>query len=684
MLSGYSIQISFAVIRLAFWFVLLFGIISPLLFNEINQLPKSEKFIYSWLGMGGVILFSIAALTLIHLYDFFSIVLTVILIMVIRSVWVNREQGLLYYLEHIEHRMVVSLLKVIEEFKNIRLSLSKYFSKKKGRKRSLKFNWKLWLFIIVVMASFIMRFYPALIHAEPFSREWFHNLLRTKEIRLQNYFGDTSKPGGLYAFITLFSILTQVSPEMILHVFGALNSILLMLLIFWSIRQLIGTESYWSPLFGMAVFGLLPFFILPVQLNSQIEANSIQLALSFALPAIVLFAKERDAINNNIMFYILAGIVATGLVDIFILLVVLLPLIFFVFIVQISRYNFKRNIKDLFKIILASITSLMPGIVYIFSRGINPINFIQQQLFLTSTYSVYPFVIIPLNQLSQYYLFIAILFLFVTSILLIISRDKKYITFMLFMSIFIMTCILFTSYTNIGYNYIDLDQLNIFYAVVISILLGIIFYLIVEGFIGTIFFKKYKSLGNVFEGVFFIVIIIGGLYFGNSYNIFKTKSSLMPNALFKAYYKVINNYIPHTYTIVAPDIDSTMAMNRNEMMDYNYFLHDYVKKDSAYYSKFIKNKKKLTKKDKHKTLPNIFVFVEDKPYDKIRSSVLNKQKSKMKRVNSWIRKQKQKKYRKIKTYYKSSGITVYEIINDPYSSSVHNVLFHNTTEEGSK
>ena len=115
---SYTLEALFAVFRITFWFLLLFGGIAPWLLSYPRDLPRIERLIYSWIGLGGIIVFSIFALSVFHIYHFISIVLTLILIPVVRSVLSDdREGGLRQYVTQLEIKTVIQQIKALEKSK---------------------------------------------------------------------------------------------------------------------------------------------------------------------------------------------------------------------------------------------------------------------------------------------------------------------------------------------------------------------------------------------------------------------------------------------------------------------------------------------------------------------------------------------------------------------------------------
>jgi len=685
MLNSYFLQTISAIIRFIIWFILLFWIIAPFLFEEVQKLPKLNRLIFSWLSLGGVILLSVVFLTITHLYDIFSIVIAILIIPIIRVVWIHRSEGIFKFFEDVENKIIIAQIKFIEDFKGWRDFIKGLFhfgakkEKDPNNEIRLKFHWQGWLLFVVVCISFIIRIYPVLIHAEPFTRGWFFNLHRVKEMRRQNYFDYTMNPGGLFAFISFLRFVTQISPEIILHMFGAFNNILLILIIFWGLRELMGKDEFWAPLFGAAIYGFLPVIFLPIQYSNQIEGSTIAFSLTFAIPTIIIFVKERASKINRVMFYVMAGIVATGLSSIFALFIFVLPAIAVTYIFHIKQFSFQKNWNDLLKIIAAIAIALLPSFIFIFVNSINVINAFERQLFLISGYTEFNNLILPIGYLCQYYIAIASVLLLVFSLLLIFFRKEAYLNIIVFIFVFMSTSYLYTPYTNIGYNYIDIDQLKLFYTILISSIFAIAFYALLVIFVKSLFSKK-EFIKQGLSGLLFCGVIFVVFHYNNGIKIYNPQTQTLPGSFYKAYYRIINNNMDHTYSIVAPDIDTTMAMNRHGMMGYKYFMNQYTHTDSVYYAHYLENKSKK-RGEKKRVLPNIFVFMENKPYDKIQPGILPHQQEVMRDMYSWIKSYKRKKYRRIKVYYRSHDFTVYKIINNPGRSSIYDILFNSKSED---
>jgi len=105
----YSFEVFFAAAVL-----LLFGIVAPLFLSQTHKLPIIDRLIYAWVGLGGIITISVMMLSLLQLYDFFSVCLTLLLIPLVIKLW-HHKASIVGYLSSWEHRTVIWHIRLIEK-----------------------------------------------------------------------------------------------------------------------------------------------------------------------------------------------------------------------------------------------------------------------------------------------------------------------------------------------------------------------------------------------------------------------------------------------------------------------------------------------------------------------------------------------------------------------------------------
>jgi len=245
----------------------------------------------------------------------------------------------------------------------------------------------------------LTRMYPALTNAAPFSRGWFLELNLIKNLRMQDYFSGYPEPGGMHAIVSLFSMLTQVSPEMILHLLGALSSFFLCIFIYWVAGDITKKKYSWAPLMGVSVYALVPMLFIPISLDQQIEVSSMDLALCFALPTFIISIRSLRREQPHYCFYVCSGFVATAMTNLFVTLALLLPLLLLGFVIVPTNY-FSRTINKMAVYLgLVGILIAIPFLVGSLYYGVSFESFLLSQFFYIQSYNYYPLLIRPIETL---------------------------------------------------------------------------------------------------------------------------------------------------------------------------------------------------------------------------------------------------------------------------------------------
>ncbi|MCW9708308.1 hypothetical protein [Fodinibius salsisoli] len=667
----YWIEALFAAVRVTLCFILLFGFIAPLFLSHIRELPIIEKLIYSWIGLGGVIIFAVFVLSVLHLYDFIGMMLTLTLIPVIINYLRSDESNVLQYLKQWELRTIVSHLQVIEEEgRAIWNWLKTKFTIKK------EWDWKrttrVSAIVGIAISGGIIRSIPALEHAAPFSRGWFIHLNRIKNIRLQDYFSGSPDPGGMHSLVSVFSMLTQVSPELILHILGALSSFFLCIIIYWSTKDMIKNRYPLAPIFGMAIYALAPMLLMPVSLDQQIEASSLDLALCFAFPTMTIFVRNIRSAFKSPWFYVLSGFVATAMVNLFVAFVILLPLM----LLGLASLPRRRYLQSLYRVtsylLTMTVVVITPYLLACYVYDVRVPTFLLSQLYSIQAYSYYPFLVLPLDELSSVYMIIAgglCIFYLISAMI----DKKKFHDEVTFLITFLVLSLPYTSFVDISnIIWLDIDQLNAFYAVMIAMFAGILVAAVLE-MVDMVF--NVSKQGLLICSWILLFSTMGYLIFmQKGVKISRSNPNTVPDGFLKAYYQIINTRLPYSYATVGPKIQRILAKNRDYFMEYEFFLNEYSAIDSLY-------RQQLQLPEIERTIEevppaSIFVLTEKPPYNSIQQGILYDSPSVMRDVEEWLAKYKQLPGRQVEVFYSDSTTTVYEIINRQNESNIEDVLYN--------
>ncbi len=672
----YLFQGLFAVLRIIVCFYILFGVLAPLFLPSVKAKKGIERLMYSWVGFGGLIVVDVFVLTILGLYDFISLFITLIVLPFLVFIFKKRKEGLTIteILLSVENSIIAVHVRTIENTLSVWDRFRDNFLKKPtiGVRDTTH---QVIAFLIASIAS-IIRIIPAIQNPAPFSRTWYFELSNVKALSLQRYFEVIPEPKGLHSLVHVFSTLTQVTPELILHILGSLTSFFLALIIYWVINVITDSKNKVAALVGMAIYSITPMYLSPIILDFEVEANSISLALCFAIPTCIFFLREIRLSKDSKWFFISIGILATALVNLFVFLVILIPvLILGIFTLPISQYG-KSFFITLFRVIALCILAISPYLIACLINGVSIGDFIQQELFDTLVFSYFPNLVTYLDILSMYYL-VGAGVLLIVNLILVKANQVTDFKELIFLILFALISFIYTPYFPYSYTLIDPDQLNLFYSVCISVFIGILFLNISRIF--SIFKKKSTRTYNILNissatlGLLTILILQKGV-FAN-----RALPETLPNGFFEAYYNIVNERIPYSYATVSPELDRELAENRHYFMNYEFFLDNYGVIDSLYQQYLLVPKNLREEKD----IPpaSIFLFLEKPPYSAIQQGILYDSQSTMNDMQQWVQVFQGMEGRNINIYYEGEDAIVYEIINREKESRITSVLNNIFPEE---
>lgn len=670
----YWLIVFLSIARLVLFFVILFSWIGPKFLPHTKKLHGIDKMLYSWIGIGGTIILTIFILTILNLYDLISIFTVLVLIPILIALFKEWRSGtsITSIFKVIENKIVANQVRVIESIKIFTYKgLKDRFSKK--REFSVYDNRYNIAAITIGIISCIVRVIPVLKNAAPYSRAWYFELDEVKNIRLQQYFSELPIPKGMHSLVGMFSNLTQVGPELTLSLLGSLTSFLLTIIIFWLIREITKGKRLTAALFGASVFALIPTLLLPISLEAETGINTILLALCFALPTAFIFVRNLRSVDKAPWFYVTMGIIATALTDIFVLLVVLLPFLIYG-LLAISRRRIAINlIKVVTYLAIAFTVSLSPYFIYLIAMGQDINSFFESQLLDTLIFSYFPFLITDLEALSSIYLYITGGLFVVFLILHLVQKKKRFADELVYFAMFGSMAFLYSSHNNLSISFIDLDQLNAFYAILISVLCGLVFYAIYT-LIEVVINIKHRYV-RYSQPILMVLLVTGGLFLSGGVNTGKTLPQTLPNGFFESYYRIINERLPFTYATVSPPIDNALSKNRHYFMNYDFFLESYANIDSLY-QEYLELPKELRPDTANIPPASIFVFIQKPPYESIQQGILFEPGEQMQALSDWISKYNSLPGREVLVYKETEDAVVYEIINQKDGSNIGDILMN--------
>lgn len=595
-----------------------------------------------------------------HLVDFPALLFLLIFSYAFPSIWKSRG-NILSLVRTVERKVVLQIVENLEHAQKnkFRDDLSSVLEKWKDKGSKIISFPEFWIFSI----GSIFHLYFAIAHPAPFGKFWFDSLIDIKNVESGQVWLPQFTNKGFSLLMYLWVVLTQTQPEILLHIVG---SILwgLLLVIIYKIFMTFDKEAMLPALIGIFILNFVPDKLFPFFFEYRIEANSdLILLLYFSMFLYVVFIWEPQKYVEKVYPIVLfCWAYSVGFINLFYFIFIFIPgmLLLSIFYRKLFRYTF--NIVS-GSVALLSVHSLF----HTLWTGEEFKTYIKSFLYNPQKFSFYPNLIYDFDKIPY---FLPYVFLITVLWLLIQSKKNKY--FKKWFWLFVVSGVFLLPYyhsLHLAYNYVDLDQLSLIWNIIFPLLLILFLYNFKRLFE---FIIKKEII--VIVGLLILVTIPTGYFLKEQWKIgYKpTLNFPLPNEFYKEYYVIIQENIPWTYAIVAPQINASLAVNRHYFMNYNFFLHDYGKIDSLYHEVLILRGEK---KKNHIIPPaSIYVFVKKPPYKRGISQIFYPEEYVMQDIIQWINKYKKLKQRTVKVYSESKSNVIFEIVNIPNQSHIWDLL----------
>lgn len=511
------------------------------------------------------------------------------------------------------------------------------------------------LFFLIVawtVITFISRYYFFKYDLYSLSNIWISDLEKVIDFDSQNWFSEDINEMGHLAFVNFYAKITDVSPEIALQSMGIVVSVLITIILFWLIRT-ITTSKILAPLIAAFSFALL-YTITPVNIDFLLQSKATIFALTFAIPAMVFLIKTSLLKLNelNCFFSFLVVFVIIGLIDLFTLYVLLPPfLIISGFLTTKETFKYYWIIVFAFCLAALLILGIYAWVCFYFQTDLK--IFLHTHFLSVNNYTYIPQLVIPLNRLITFYLLSAgIGIVFLLKLTFYNKEDwKGAIAFLLYFISLIFLAFLKNSWIDFD---LIIQSLPVFIPIVIGINTAIITRLFRPWLVTLTHLKKYAIIVLVFAIPFFTIY-----YQRNSISKFGITDKI-PKQILDAYDQISTTYYPYSYAVVNSNTMQVLSKNKHFFMNYSFFLKDYLKQDAIYF------------KNKHHPL-----FFKKNPQYVIPKSVLLFVFKKESLSNQLITQLNvlKKRGRTIQLFYKNENFKVYEIVNEPKSSKISDLIF---------
>lgn len=654
----YSTTVALGFVRLSLLVLVLFYLNRK--FVNYHKPENIFDFIANqWFKYGSLLIILLFCLVQLGIYNLFNTILFLVVFVFIDYIGLPMIGKSLAFGSHKIKQKTFELIKNVE----LKKSWSFYINTRTSSKTKKKRLWILLLLVSLGFITFFSRYYFTKYDVYALSNLWILELQTVVDFDSQKWFYNGVTPVGESALINFYSKISSISPEFALESMGMIESVLIAILIFWTINK-ITTSRLIAPIVACLFFAIC-YVLSPINISYILQHKPMFLALSIAIPGMVFYLNPtllKFNKRNYFLNYVFAFI-AIGLIDVFTLLILVLPFLIIGFIFSKRQFNsYNYIVFGAFVLSLLILTLIYGLSCYFLNYDFE--MFLNSSLVAASAYTYFPHLIMPYNILMIYYLLFS-LGLIVFLLVLTYGFKENWHEAFSFLLLFIFLILL----SNVKNEWIDNEMIKQAIAVFIPIFIGILVAVFLR-----ITYPVYKKF--VFAKTYFAIVLSAGLVYAAIYfqeSEFKKikQSDISTRMVLNAYERISSEYFPFSYAVVNASSTYAISTNQHFFINYEYFLRDYLTKDYQYY-KNIKNKKFFRKYPEYVLPKSVIVFVYKKKLTG--TTALNEGFSFKSEVEKQIKELKNRG-RKIEVIYKNEAFDVYEIINKPKESRLNDLIY---------
>ncbi|OQX88352.1 hypothetical protein B6D60_02295 [candidate division KSB1 bacterium 4484_87] len=642
MMDAYLENIVAGIIRVTVLWTILFLVLPKLLLGRKKIPPLRNNAIPGFIIMSSFIVIIIHLFSLVRIYDFLSLFFGIALFAAI--FFVTGDYG---NWNDFFTRLNFRGLRILE--KNIADWLHNGFLRKSRRNKSKQqpytYVWKFMLAIVVIVAG-MMRLLPVFRVASPFSIESYKTLEYVKSLGEKSLFYDQMIiPKGMHAIIDAVFQLSRVNPQTIIHIFGAISALMLIIVIYYIVSLITGNKP--SALLAAAVFGVFPR-LLPVSLEQQVEANTIVIASVFLLLGLFFIIEFFSKPSYSLGIVALLGIVTSIFISYF-------SAVIFAFFVPVLLFHiaFLCEVKNIGRRILAGILLVASlGGLYLLYQILS-----SDSILMATAKSVVTDELFTRFARNDFLIDVNIFF-FVSAglgigniILFILLKKNRYRgQFFVWGMMTAVLAILWYSYYQ-GFV-IDFNQaqigfiLSLFDCVALGLVVyGVLFQFIENGIVD----ENVIPLRVTVWGLVVVLVFFEIFLFLKAPTTARFTHQTEPDGYVRALYKIEKEYDPFEWIVVSHFGAKIEVQNYGRFMDYLYFLKYY-------------NPKSFNQKSS-KVIPasHLFIFTEkNKLQNQVDSALLPRIPNLNTRLHEWCF-QFARNNKNIHVFYEDEQVRIYRI-----------------------
>lgn len=645
------------------WFLLLFMFyLNRKFVNQSDSNTFLEFLVRQWFKYGSIITIIIFVTVQLSIYDLLNCIILLLIIILIDYIGIKKLRHFRAYFDRSTKKTIQKLLKNIELKKPVStwFGLHKDESLAPTKKRN---PWYVFLLILIITAiTFGSRLYFFKYDSYSLSIGWIADLEKVIDFDSQIWFlKDTTIPGDLI-FVNFYSKIADVTPEIALQSMGILESTLLSIILFWLIRKITPSKTF-APIFAATSFALA-YTLTPVNIYFILQNKPIFLGLAFGLPAMVFLLKPGllKFKKTNYFFSMWFVFIAIGLIDLFTLLILFPPFLFFAAI-----FTKKKSKKYYWVGLLGYLTALATlaaiyGLICLYFETDMGI-FLHSNLLSITSYTYVPQLLVPFSKLQDYYQISTFIGMLLLLFFIFYRKQKNWgaaFAFLLYFNFLILL-------GHIRSTWLDGDLLNQALSIFMPIIAGINVAIIVNVF--SPISMKFEKANKFAVALFLGGLVFCAVYYQKDMIDTLTESDKTPRNVLEAYDKITTTYFPFSYEVVNDNSAQVISIHKHFFMNYTDFLEKYPKQDSIYFAN-ADNPKFLKKYPQHVLPKSIMLFVFHPDKAKMYGNRGDISTELMRQVALL-----KTRGRKVELFYDHEDFKVYEIINAPGESRISDLIF---------
>ncbi|MGB0974671.1 MAG: hypothetical protein ACPGU9_06735 [Flavobacteriaceae bacterium] len=644
-----SIPITYGIIRLALLWLFVYYVYSKS--SKHNAKLDIIDFIVSrWFKYGSATVLIIFVLVLINGYDFFNTVFILFVYAlfvsykfksikkIYKQITKTIKKRVLLFLKHIELKKPIMYWFAIEQTKSRRINTLKSI---------------LALGVICVTIC-LYRIYLLKYDSYILSELWIEDLNKIISYNFHKPFQNLAVVEGEYLLINFYSKLVNISPEIALESFGVLQVLGLAILTLWVFRQF-DIQSHVFAIISALILGVI-LCISPINIHLITQHQSVYLALTFAIPLFVYINTPKLIAKSNYLYclYLLIAFLAIGLINIFVLLIIIPPFILIhLFQPTLNKFKYKGQILILFMCAVGAILVIYNGIDPTFDLT----HFLMINLIAISSFTYTPHLIMPYGVFMNYVAFASLASLILLLKLYFINKKRNTL-----LSLFLVYYLLLVVVSNLNLMLIDNDLFYKAMSVMTPLIIGVNLVVLVK-LLKQIISKHHVAIHYTISGL--TLLLIFGIYTISHQKIDNTikQTSAYSKNMIEIYNQINTSYMPYTYAVVNTANTQVFSTQNHFFMSYKDFNTTYLKRDSIYQK--YKTNKRVLKQHPEYILPETVLFFKHK------TKSITPTPSEVRLQHLIAR------GRIISKVYESEHVEVLEIINKPKSSKVVDLIYKN-------